>query len=188
MEFESSITKITLRYQNNFIQVFTSYRITYRIINRITYCIINRIIYCITYCIINRITYCITQSYHLLYHQPYHLLYHLLYHQPYHLLYHLLYHQPYHLLYHATVSRTVSLTVSHNRITYCIINRIIYCITLSYHLLYHATVSLTVHLPLVLILISNSPRILISRQTVGIEIDNSIAICFAEVTFPCCII
>ena len=76
MEFESSITKITLRYQNNFIQVFTSYRITYRIINRITYCIINRIIYCITYCIINRITYCITQSYHLLYHQPYHLLYH----------------------------------------------------------------------------------------------------------------
>ena len=156
MEFESSITKITLRYQNNFIQVFTSYRITYRIINRITYCI--------------------TQSYHLLYHQPYHLLYHLLYHQP------------YHLLYHATVSRTVSLTVSHNRITYCIINRIIYCITLSYHLLYHATVSLTVHLPLVLILISNSPRILISRQTVGIEIDNSIAICFAEVTFPCCII
>ena len=127
MEFESSITKITLRYQNNFIQVFTSYRITYCIINRIIYCIINRIIYCIT------------QSYHLLYHQPYHLLYH----QP----YHLLYHQP-----------------------------------------YHATVSLTVHLPLVLILISNSPRILISRQTVGIEIDNSIAICFAEVTFPCCII
>ena len=123
MEFESSITKITLRYQNNFIQVFTSYRITY----------------CIIYCIINRIIYCITQSYHLLYHQPYHLLYH----QP----YHLLYHQP-----------------------------------------YHATVSLTVHLPLVLILISNSPRILISRQTVGIEIDNSIAICFAEVTFPCCII
>ena len=123
MEFESSITKITLRYQNNFIQVFTSYRITYCIINRIIYCIINRIIYCIT--------------------QSYHLLYHLLYHQP----YHLLYHQP-----------------------------------------YHATVSLTVHLPLVLILISNSPRILISRQTVGIEIDNSIAICFAEVTFPCCII
>ena len=156
MEFESSITKITLRYQNNFIQVFTSYRITYCIINRIIYCIINRIIYCIT------------QSYHLLYHQPYHLLYHLLYHQP------------YHLLYHATVSLTVSFTVSRYRITYCI--------TQPYHLLYHATVSLTVHLPLVLILISNSPRILISRQTVGIEIDNSIAICFAEVTFPCCII
>lgn len=132
MEFESSITKITLRYQNNFIQVFTSYRITYRIINRIIYCII----------------YCITQSYHLLYHA------------------------------------TVSLTISRYRITYCI--------TQPYHVLYHqpyhATVSLTVHLPLVLILISNSPRILISRQTVGIEIDNSIAICFAEVTFPCCII
>lgn len=157
MEFESSITKITLRYQNNFIQVFTSYRITYCITYRIIYCIINRIIYCITlpyHAIVsltilrNRITYriicCITQ--------------------------------PYHLLYHATVS----LTVSHNRITYCI--------TLPYHLLYHATVSLTVHLPLVLILISNSSRILISRQTVGIEIDNSIAICFAEVTFPCCII
>ena len=157
MEFESSITKITLRYQNNFIQVFTSYRITYCITYRIIYCIINRIIYCITlsyHAIVSRyrITYYITQPYHLPYHQPYHLLYH----------------------------ATVSLTVSHNRITYCI--------TLPYHLLYHATVSLTVHLPLVLILISNSPRILISRQTVGIEIDNSIAICFAEVTFPCCII
>ena len=140
MEFESSITKITLRYQNNFIQVFTSYRITYCIINRI----INRIIYCITL--------------------------------------------PYHLLYHTTVS----LTISRNRIIYYIINHITYYITQPYHLLYHqpyhATVSLTVHLPLVLILISNSPRILISRQTVGIEIDNSIAICFAEVTFPCCII
>ena len=174
MEFESSITKITLRCQNNFIQVFTSYRITYRITlpyhqpyhaivsltvsrYRITlsyHAIVSLTILRnrITYCIINRITYCITLSYHLLYYA------------------------------------TVSLTVSHNRITYCIINRIIYGITLSYHLLYHATVSLTVHLPLVLILISNSSRILISRQTVGIEIDNSIAICFAEVTFPCCII
>ena len=36
-----------------------------------------------------------------------------------------------------------------------------------------------VHLPLVLTLISNSPRILISRQTVGIEIDNSIAYRYA---------
>ena len=112
MEFESSITKITLRYQNNFIQVFTSYRITY--------------------CIINRIIYCITQSYHLLYHAtvsryrityyitlPYNLLYHATVSrycitycitQP----YHLLYHQPYHLLYHAIVS----LTISRNRITY----------------------------------------------------------------------
>lgn len=161
MEFESSITKITLRYQNNFIQVFTSYRITYRIINRIIYCII----------------YCITQSYHLLYHATV---------SRYRITYYIT--LPYNLLYHATVSR--------NRITYCItyciINRITYYITQPYHLLYHqpyhATVSLTVHLPLVLILISNSPRILISRQTVGIEIDNSIAICFAEVTFPCCII
>lgn len=36
-----------------------------------------------------------------------------------------------------------------------------------------------VHLLLVLTLISNSPRILISRQTIGIEIDNSIAFCYA---------
>ena len=40
-----------------------------------------------------------------------------------------------------------------------------------------------VHLPLVLTLISNSPRILISRQTIGIEIDNSIA--FRYATPPC---
>ena len=98
MEFESSITKVTLRYQNNFIQVFTSYRITYRIINRI--------IYCITYCIINRIIYCITQ--------PYHVLYHLLYHQP----YHILYHTTVSLTVSSTVSFTVSSTVSRNRITY----------------------------------------------------------------------
>ena len=48
-----------------------------------------------------------------------------------------------------------------------------------------------VHLPLVLTLISNSPRILISRQTIGIEIDNSIAFCYATTPlfplplFPC---
>ena len=99
MEFESSITKITLRYQNNFIQVFTSYRITY--------CIINRIIYCITYCIINRIIYCITQPYHLLYHTTVsftisrnRITYCIT--------------LPYHLLYHAIVS----LTISRYRITY----------------------------------------------------------------------
>ena len=115
MEFESSITKITLRYQNNFIQVFTSYRITYCIINRIIYRIINRIIYCIT------------QSYHLLYHATV---------SRYRITYYIT--LPYNLLYHATVSRTVSLivsstvshTISHNRITYCIINRI----TQPYHL------------------------------------------------------
>ena len=48
-----------------------------------------------------------------------------------------------------------------------------------------------VHLPLVLTLISNSPRILISRQTIGIEIDNSITFCYATTPlfplplFPC---
>lgn len=48
-----------------------------------------------------------------------------------------------------------------------------------------------VHLPLVLTLISNSPRILISRQTIGIEIDNSIAFRYATTPlfplplFPC---
>ena len=58
-------------------------------------------------------------------------------------------------------------------------NRITYCITKTYHLLCHTTISLTVHLPLVLTLISNSPRILISRQTIGIEIDNSITYRYA---------
>ena len=48
-----------------------------------------------------------------------------------------------------------------------------------------------VHLPLVLTLISNSPRILISRQTIGIEIDNSITFRYATTPlfllplFPC---
>jgi len=115
MEFESSITKFALPYQNKFIQVFTSYRITYCIINRIIYRIINRIIYCIT------------QSYHLLYHATV---------SRYRITYYIT--LPYNLLYHATVSRTVSLivsstvshTISHNRITYCIINRI----TQPYHL------------------------------------------------------
>ena len=51
--------------------------------------------------------------------------------------------------------------------------------SISYHLLYHTTISLTVHLPLILILISNSPRILISRQTIDIEIDSSIAYRYA---------
>ena len=119
MEFESSITKITLRYQNNFIQVFTSYRIIYCIINRIIYCITlpyhaivsltilrNRITYRIINRIINRIIYCITQSYHVLYH--------LLYHQP----YHILYHTTVSLTVSSTVSFTVSSTVSRNRITY----------------------------------------------------------------------
>lgn len=41
-----------------------------------------------------------------------------------------------------------------------------------------------VHLPLVLTLISNSPRILISRQTIGIEIDNSIAFRYATPPVP----
>ena len=115
MEFESSITKITLRYQNNFIQVFTSYRITYCITlpyhllyhatvsltvsstvsfavsrNRITTVSHNRIIYRI----INHITYYITQPYHILYHTTVSL------------------------TVSSTVSFTVSSTVSRNRITY----------------------------------------------------------------------
>ena len=71
-------------------------------------------------------------------------------------------------MYHATVSLTVSR------------KHIICCVTQPYHLLYHTTISLTVHLPLVLTLISNSPRILISRQTIGIEIDNSITYRYAD--------